>query len=91
MAMPVDSISPVGEWEREGEEEREEEGEDTLNQLPDNIRERLVSLNQERYVVQASSCVYGEHGNSHVHVYFYVVVAKYCLGSATNLLEGHRV
>ena len=54
MAMPVDSISPVGEWEREGEEEREGEGEDLLNELPDSIRERLVALNQERYVCTSS-------------------------------------
>lgn len=49
MAMPVDSISPVGKWEREEEEEREGEGEDLLSELPDSIRERLLALNQERY------------------------------------------
>lgn len=49
MAMPMDSISPVGDREMEGEE-REGEEEDLLNELPDSIRERLVSLNQERYV-----------------------------------------
>ena len=42
------------EEEEEGEEEMEEggggEGDDRLSQLPDDVRERLVSLCQEKYV-----------------------------------------
>ena len=64
VAIARDSTSPPEE-EEEGEEEGEGEGEgeghdeemegegeeeDKLSQLPDGIRERLVSLHQEKYI-----------------------------------------
>ena len=54
-AITADSVSPLGEEEEEVEgEEREEEmvgegEEDKLSQLPESMREILVSLLQEKY------------------------------------------
>ena len=66
-ASPLVEEDEEEEEEEEGEEEMEEggggEGDDRLSQLPDDVRERLVSLCQEKYVhdfmfIDTHTCMY---------------------------------